>query len=107
VNNKVENLRYVSRGENGKNKSSFNGITYEYIKELPSDAIVVDEYGKHKFEDLYYYNANFFFFNGISYRKLTLSLSREGYYGVRVRDINNKDVMLYLAKYRRIIGEVD
>jgi hypothetical protein len=108
LNNNVSNLRYVSISDNLKNKTSSNGCVLEYLRELPPEAVIVERYGSHHFEDLYYYDTNFYFFNGVEYRKLTRCMdARSGYYYVQARDTNNRKRTINLAKYRRLIGEVD
>jgi hypothetical protein len=107
LNNNVDNLRYVSQSENNKNQSSVKGVVQEYVKELPADAIVVEEYGTHHFENLYYHDCNFYFFNGVEYRKLTHIRSVGGSYCVRAWTIDDERVSIYLAKYRREIGEIN
>jgi hypothetical protein len=51
----------VSRSENLKNQTSSHGHTLEYIKEMPEDAVTVSEYNGHHFEELYYYDTDFYF----------------------------------------------
>ncbi|KAA6369027.1 MAG: hypothetical protein EZS28_035446, partial [Streblomastix strix] len=47
--NSITNLRYVSPSDNQKNKTKHNtDIIYEYIDELPDDAITISDYGTHQ-----------------------------------------------------------
>lgn len=99
--NRIENLRWVSHKENMNNKSSFKGVTYEYVDTIPDDAMVVDEYNGHQFEN-YFYNENvFYFYNGIKYRKLHINESKWGYKFVNVIDTNNKGVAIYYSKFKK------
>ena len=68
----IENLRWVSKSKNEKKikKSSNLNVTYEFVTDLPDDAIVVNDYDNHQFEDNYFHYNVFFFYNGILYRKL-------------------------------------
>ncbi|KAA6396119.1 MAG: hypothetical protein EZS28_008350 [Streblomastix strix] len=47
--NRIENLRWVSNSENCKNKMKHNAdVIYEYVDELPDDAIIINDYGLHQ-----------------------------------------------------------
>jgi hypothetical protein len=52
--NHIENLRWVSHRDNGRNKSSSRGVQYTYDAELPADAIVVDEFNGHHYTDYHF-----------------------------------------------------
>ena len=57
----LENLRWVSREENQRNRTSYKNIECEYIdyEDLDDDDLVeVRDYGKHEFEDYYYSSDN-------------------------------------------------
>ncbi|KAA6385941.1 MAG: hypothetical protein EZS28_018533 [Streblomastix strix] len=46
--NSITNLRYVSPSDNQKNKSKHNAdVIYEYVDEVPDDAITINDYGLH------------------------------------------------------------
>ena len=69
TNNRIENLRYVTRSENQRNKTKYTYMgEATYFDELPEGAIKIDRYGKHSFDDLYYHNDKFYFWNGNQYR---------------------------------------
>ena len=72
--NRIENLRWCNQSINNRNKSSNNGVKYEYFDELEHkfDLIEVEEYGNYKFEDYYFdpIDNEFYYFNGKQYRKL-------------------------------------
>ena len=38
----LENLRFVSRSENNKNKSSHRGVTYRFVDSIPETSMKVD-----------------------------------------------------------------
>ena len=42
--NRIENLRWVSASTNQRNRSSHLGVRYEFIDDIPDDAINVDFY---------------------------------------------------------------
>jgi hypothetical protein len=77
-NDSVENLRYCSRSENNKNKTGNKGVIYEYIKELPEDAVPLVSYDRgcpgypniYTFEFIYYWDEFLYFYNGVEYRKM-------------------------------------
>ncbi|KAA6378566.1 MAG: hypothetical protein EZS28_025909, partial [Streblomastix strix] len=72
ANNHIENLRWITNRDNQKNKTSNHNIVYTYVDSLSDEAIVVNEYGKHRFEFYYYDNETdeFYYFNGRQYRQL-------------------------------------
>ena len=72
----LSNLRWVSRSTNLRNKSIHNNIVYEYVDKISDEAIVVDEYNGHQFNDYYFHNDVFYFFNGIQYRKLHINRNK-------------------------------
>ena len=98
----IENLRWVTRSQNGLNKSSHLGIIYEYVDDIPEDSLVVDEYGKHKFEDYYFYDDVFYFYNGIQYRKLHINEMKDGTRYVKMKNIDNKYVTVCYSKFKRL-----
>jgi hypothetical protein len=101
--NRLENLRWISSSENGKNKSSSCGVQYEFINELPEDAVIVENYNRHHFTDLYYSHSirRFIFDNGFNYRLLHNNPKIHTYY-VDVVDTENRRVRISLNKYHRL-----
>ena len=100
--NSLENLRWVSASENNRNRHSHSGIEYEYIDEIPEEAIVVKSYGNHQFEDLYFYEDDFYVYNGISYRKLYRIELKNGLLIVNVRTSENKKTKIYYSKFKAL-----
>jgi hypothetical protein len=102
--NHLENLRWVSNIDNSKNKTSHIRVDYEFMEELPEDAIVVENYGKYQFENLYYSHSlrRFIFNNGVNFRLLynNLRQNTETYY-VNVIDTDNQQTKIYLNKFQR------
>ena len=76
ANYNVSNLRWVSQQENMLNRSSSKRD--DPVKNIPDEAIVIDKYGDHQLENYYYYDDVFYFYNGIEYRKLHISETRNG-----------------------------
>jgi hypothetical protein len=106
-NNKLSNIRIVSTSENGKNKTSCKGCTYEYIEELPDGAIQIEHYGNHTFDNLFYHDKIFYVFNGLNFRKLIYcKMAKNEYYYVGAPNMEGKKIMFSLAKFRQMIGDV-
>lgn len=97
----IENLRWVSNSENQKNRPGTLNIIYEFVNEIPDDAIVVDAYGNHNFENYYFYNDCFYFYNGVQYRKLYINTTKEGLIFSNLVDDNNKRVKVFFSKFKR------
>ncbi len=99
-NNSLSNLRIVSRSENMFNKGKNKGIVYEFVDDIPTDAIVVNEYSKWKFEDVYFHEDVFYFFNGIRYRKLHILEKKSGALYVNVYDADGVFRAIMYAKFK-------
>ena len=103
----IKNLRWVSRSDNTKNKSSNNGVEYEFIEEedLPDDLIEVNDYGKHKFEGYYYSpETNLFYYDtGAGNRVLHINRNkRTGSAFVNMYDKDKKRVQVYYIKFKKL-----
>ena len=107
--NRIENLRWVSRSTNMKNRSGhihgdYNIIDYD---NCPDDLIIVKDYGKHEFED-YYYSPElnrFYFDSGVDLRELHINFDkRNGSAFVYTRNIYNKQVKICFTKFKRLYG---
>jgi hypothetical protein len=108
-NNIVANLRYVTKSENQKSKASSRGVAFEYVDNLPEEAIVVEEYGNHRFENLFYVPgaAEFYYFNGVQYKRLHRNVrALDGGISVMAWNTQGQNVRLALAKYRRLINDM-
>lgn len=99
--NHIENLRFVSKVDNCRNKASYSGVVHEYVDEIDEDAISVVNYGNHEFEDYYFHDDKFYFFNGIQYRILPIKESIDGYKFVNVIDTNHKKIKIFYTKFKR------
>ena len=111
--NHLSNIRWCSPSVNQFNKSSNVGVQYEFIDDLPEDAIMVDFYetknGRKEFEEnRYYYYFNEGANEDIIYSKITDNLYRIMHlnrnkavnYFVYVRDIENKTVAMYINRFK-------
>ncbi|KAI5528533.1 His-Me finger endonucleases family [Trichomonas vaginalis G3] len=104
--NRLENLRWVTRSENNKNKSKFRDIVFEFVDELEDEAIEITDYGKHTLE-FYYYSEeqdSFYFYTGVNYRKLQVCFTKEDYAFVNARDTDGKCVKILLNKFKKLYG---
>ena len=105
--NHISNLRWVSSSENNKNKSSHYGINYAFYDHADfddDDIIVVNEYNGHEIDDIYYdmLSEKFLFDTGVNYRELHVNFNKNGYASVYVKDVENKNVRIYINKFKRL-----
>ena len=106
LDNCIQNLHWVSASENSRNKSSNKGVTYEFRDDIPEEAVVVNDYGVPSFEDYFYIpeENEFYFFNGVQYRRLHVIECRNGSLYVNMLNTEGKSVKVFLAKFRRLYG---
>ena len=97
----LSNLRWTTRSENNKNRSSHKGIVYEYVDNIPDESLVIDVYGKHLLNDYYFYDNAFYFYTGINYKKLHISENKRGYKFVNLTDTDGKLVHLMISKFKK------
>ena len=102
----LSNLRWVSRSTNQRNRSSFNGIEYTYVDEINAESIVVNDYGKHQFEDYYYDETvdRFYFWNGMQFRELHINEKRNGSLFVVMINTEGKRVNVFYSKFKKLYG---
>ena len=109
----LNNLRWVTASQNQYNKSSNKGVEYEFVDDLPDESIKVLFYDtrteQHIFEDekYYYYhdeeNDEDRFYGRIdetTYRILHINENRSGNRFVSMRDINNRQVNVYINRFK-------
>ena len=99
---RVSNLRWVSVSDNARNKSSTRGVVYEYVDTIPDEAIKVDTYGNHTFDNYYFFNNVFYFYTGINYRKLHINEDKYGYKNVCLINEDGKNVRIYYGKFKKL-----
>ena len=104
----LENLRWVSREENQRNRTSYKNIECEYIEydDMPDDLVEVRDYGKYSFEDYYYSpdNNRFYFDSGINLRVLHINFNKYGSAFVNARNTEGKNTTIYFTKFKRLYG---
>ena len=98
----VSNLRWVSTSDNNKNKSSNKGIQYEFVDNIPGDAIVVKDYGKHTFTNYYFIDDVFYFYTGMNYKKLHVNENKNGNKIVKMIDNDGKSISVYYSKFKKL-----
>lgn len=100
--NRIENLRWVTSSQNQMNKSSNKGINYVYVDSIPDDAIVVNQYSDHTFENYFFSKEVFYFFTGFQYRALHINTNKIGSKMVNLIDIDGKRVRIYISKFKKM-----
>ena len=79
---------------------------YEFFDEIDKNAVVVNDYGRHQFEDYFYVpeEDSFYFYNGVKYRRLHLNEKKNGSLFVCMMNTENKWVQVCLSKFKKIYG---
>ena len=107
LDNRVENLRWCSASDNSKNRTSTHNVEYDFFDDIDDEAVVVTDYGTHRFENYYYSpeEDSFYFYNGVKYRRLHINEDRRnGSLFVNMMNTRNKRVSVYLSKFKKIYG---
>ncbi|CAL6016665.1 Conserved_hypothetical protein [Hexamita inflata] len=95
-NNQLSNLRYVTRSQNLRNRSSYVGHLAEYLEVLPSTCVQLNTYKHHTF-DRYYIDTEtneLYSFDNNQYRKLILNKD----FRYRPMNINGKLASIFPHK---------
>ena len=97
-------MRWVTASQNLRNKSSFKGVEYEYVKTIHKDAIEITDYNQHTFEEseYFFYDNVFYEYNGIEYRILHINRNKSGNLYVNLRNDNGRCVAVYYSKFKRL-----
>ena len=102
LNNSIDNLRWISASDNGRNKSRYTQQRREYLNAAPNDIIEITQY--HDFE----YPPNKYFFCGEN-DKVVLRINdhkwqylnqtpHSGYLRINMKDINGQKHNIYVHK---------
>ena len=95
--NRIENLRWVSASTNNRNKSSWNGVKYEFVNKLPDDCVCVEEYGGNRFDNIYYCkDCNKCYYVDVNIRSINVYKNKAGREFVRLRNVDGKYKNVYL-----------
>ena len=113
----LSNLRWVSVRENMRNKSSNNGVSYEFIDNIPDEAIVITHYDLKKErrvfaekEYYYYYNEETeedIFYQRITdevYRIMYINTAKGGRKFIVTRDVNHTKTTFYIHTFKQQYG---
>ncbi|CAL6113437.1 HNH_endonuclease [Hexamita inflata] len=95
-NNQLSNLRYVTKSQNSRNRSSYQGHSAEYFQVLPSTCIKFNTYQHHTF-DRYFIDTEsnqLYSFDNNQYRKLILNKD----FRYRPMNINGKFASIFPHK---------
>ena len=104
-NNNISNLREVSKLTNNLNR-----FTNEEIDELPEDAIAVEKYNSHLFENLYFSPSKNCLYKSSEDYKFKIEFKKyknnKNYFNYKtsIYDINEKSVHICLNKLRKALG---
>ena len=106
LDNRIENLRWCSSSENNKNRTSTYNIEYDFFDDIDDEAVVVTDYGRHRFENYHYVpdEDSFYFYNGVKYRRLHVNEKKNGSLFVNMMNTENKRVQVYLSRFKKIYG---
>ena len=100
----LSNLRWCTHITNTRNKGFHNHIPIEYVDSISDEAIVVDEYNTHNFTDYYFDNDNFYYYNGLKYKKLRINENKYGSKFVVMISNEHKFVRIYVSIVKRLYG---
>ena len=100
----ITNLRWTTQKENLKNRPGNKGIEYEFVDELPDNAVGIVMYGKHFLRNYFYANDTFYFYTGVNYRILPKLQKSKNSYFVIAYDIDNKNVKIHINVWDKIKG---
>ena len=100
--NRINNLRWVTRSENNENKLGHHGVTYTFVIDLPKNAFEFDHYGKHQFKNYFYYDNTFYFrTNNDEYRVLPI-VKNNRTDTVQCKNINGKYIKIFVNKFKKL-----
>ena len=101
----IDNLEWVTRSENSKNKTKYKDYIPDYVNHLSDNAIHVTHYGSHTLNDLYYDNGEFYYkAYDTEYRRIEQNLNnnkRPALY-ISYRDSNNNRISITVNKFMRL-----
>ena len=111
--NHLSNLRWCSSSTNNINRTINNGIQYEFVDDISNEAMMIDYYetmrGRREFEEnkYYYYhddesNEDTFYCRITEnlYKTLHINQDRTGNKYINIRDVDNKNVALYINRFK-------
>lgn len=113
----LENLRWCTSSDNNKNATSRNGIVYEFVDDIPDDAIEITNY-QMKNEIRFFDNNEYYyyfdeehdedkFYQRITdkvYRVMYINSTKSGRKLIMTRDVNRKKTPLYIHTFKHQYG---
>ena len=113
----LDNLRWCTSSDNNKNATSRNGIVYEFVDDIPDDAIEITNY-QMKNEIRFFDNNEYYyyfdeevgedkFYQRITddiYRVMYINTAKGGYKMIMTRDVNRKKTPLYIHTFKHQYG---
>lgn len=108
----ITNLRWCSGSTNQMNRSSNKGVEYEFIDDIPDEAISIDyydtRYERRYFNDKQYYywndDGNDVFYSRITddglYRVMHIVIQKGGVRVVHMKDVNHKLVGIVVPRFK-------
>ena len=106
IDNRIANLRWCTRQENSINRSRANGVTYQFVSELPLGCVKVTHYNKHQLEDIYFHLDTNVFYKKMAdhlFRIMHQSIRPSGSHYVISKSTENRRVDIYNHVVRRDI----
>ena len=101
--NRIENLRWVTRLQNMNNRGKTNnGRDIDFVVELPDNAVVVEQYSRFEFEGVYFHGGLFYVETGNGDYRVIPTYMNQGYRVVGLRD---KFGMRRLIMYDKFLHE--
>ena len=100
----IDNLEWVTRSENAKNKTKYKDYIPDYLNHLSNNAIAVTEYGSHTIADLYFDNGEFYYkAYDTEYRRIEQNLNnnKKPTLYISYRNINNKRISITVSKFMK------
>jgi hypothetical protein len=96
----LSNMRWCTGKQNMKNKIGYGGYLYEYVPEIPEDSIRVEDYSGYQLSDIYFHEDTFFEYNGISYRKLRINITKHGSSLVQIMTEDGKYIRMFYIVFK-------
>ena len=109
----LSNLRWCSASENNRNASSRHGVSYEFVDDIPDEAIAITHYdlrNERRYfaeKEYYYYYEEDIFYQRITddvYRIMHINTLKSGHKCIYTRDINNKKTTFYIHIFKQQYG---
>ena len=101
----IENLEWVTRSENSKNKTKYKDYTPDYVNQLSNNAIPVTTYKNHTIADLYYDNGEFYYkAYDTEYRRIEKNLNnnKKPTLYISYRNTSNKRISITISVFKSL-----